>query len=119
MLARRSFGNTTITNVSASGTDTDTAKAGLRVLFFGSDEFSLYSLRAIHQAVGKRLDADKLAGIVTDKEDAVSISHLEVVCPPDRRGGRGKKTLIATPVKKYAMEHGLVTVSLCAFVNLV
>ncbi|KAL6061705.1 Methionyl-tRNA formyltransferase [Balamuthia mandrillaris] len=56
-----------------------------RVLFFGTDDISLKTLSALHEE--------------QKKGSAAVVSHLEVVCPPDKAG--------LVPVKKYALKHGL------------
>lgn len=48
----------------------------LRILFCGSDEFSNYSLRALHRL---------------EKEQPGVISSIDVICRPDKRSGRGLK----------------------------
>lgn len=48
----------------------------LRVLFCGSDDFSKYSLKALHEL---------------KQESPETIGSLEVVCRPDKRTGRGLK----------------------------
>lgn len=48
----------------------------LRILFCGSDEFSNYSLRALHRL---------------QKEQPGVISSIDVICRPDKRSGRGLK----------------------------
>jgi methionyl-tRNA formyltransferase len=57
----------------------------LRVIFFGTPEFALPSLRAIHQSV------HTIAAVVTI---------------PDKQQGRGLK-LIASPVKQFAVENNI------------
>ncbi len=59
-----------------------------RILFFGSPEFALPSLRALVES--------------PDKEDEV----IGVVTQPDRPKGRGKR-LAAPPVKELALKYGL------------
>ncbi|KAK9765581.1 Methionyl-tRNA formyltransferase [Basidiobolus ranarum] len=66
---------------------------GLRILFFGTDNFSLASL--------KRLVEYK-------KENPTGfIKSLDVVTPPDQRRGRGLKIIQKAPLKVYAEEEGL------------
>lgn len=48
----------------------------LRILFCGSDDFSNYSLRALHRL---------------QKEQPGVISSIDVICRPDKRSGRGLK----------------------------
>lgn len=60
----------------------------LRILFCGADEFSIYSLRALHKL--KRARPDKIASI-------------DVLCRKDKRVGRGLKqiqegTSVALPI---------------------
>ncbi|KAJ1829919.1 Methionyl-tRNA formyltransferase [Coemansia sp. RSA 2711] len=52
------------------------AVLGLKVLFFGSDEFSARALRALHE---------------NTKSANPAVSHIEVVCPPPQHKKRGKK----------------------------
>ena len=68
----------------------------LRVLFFGTDDVSLHTLRAIDES---RLRCGEHAGLVT---------HVDVVCPGDRPSGRGQRTQ-PVPVKAYALEQGIAT----------
>ncbi|KAK5133977.1 hypothetical protein LTR08_007097 [Meristemomyces frigidus] len=64
----------------------------LRVLFCGADDFSIYSLRALHELQQKR--ADKIASI-------------DVVYRPGKRYGRGMKKIRELPIKEAATELGL------------
>ncbi|KAG9289471.1 hypothetical protein G9A89_008032 [Geosiphon pyriformis] len=67
-------------------------KAPYNILFFGSDNFSLASLKAL----------------VDEKSRYQSIvNSLEVVVPPDRIVGRGLKTSKKSLAKIFAEEHGL------------
>lgn len=50
----------------------------LRILFCGSDEFSIASLEALHKEHSSRPDR---------------ISSIDVVCRPGKRVGRGLKTI--------------------------
>lgn len=50
----------------------------LNILFCGSDEFSIASLRALHNEA---------------KEDAESITNIDVLCRPDKRVGRGLQAI--------------------------
>ena len=50
----------------------------LRILFCGSDDFSNYSLRALHQL---------------KEESPEAVSSIDVVCRPDKRTGRGLKNV--------------------------
>lgn len=56
-----------------------------RIVFMGTPEFAVASLRAVHKA-GYSINA--------------------VVTAPDKPAGRGRKITVS-PVKKYALEHGL------------
>jgi len=60
-----------------------------RIIFMGTPEFAVPSLRALHEQA-------------THQTYAV----VAVVTQPDRPAGRGKK-VIASPVKQYAVDHGL------------
>jgi hypothetical protein len=64
------------------------------VAFFGSDDVSLATLRALHDS---QLGIGERAGIV---------SSLHIICPSDRPIGRGKRTQ-SLPVKAYAEAHSL------------
>lgn len=64
----------------------------LRILFCGADEFSIYSLQALHELQQRR--ADKIASI-------------DVVCRPDKRVGRGLKQISQVPIKPVANDLGL------------
>ena len=64
----------------------------LRVLFCGADDFSIYSLRALHALQQSR--ADKIASI-------------DIVCRPDKRAGRGLKQIQEVPIKRVAQDLGL------------
>ncbi|GAB7352013.1 hypothetical protein MBLNU459_g2530t1 [Dothideomycetes sp. NU459] len=59
----------------------------LRILFCGSDEFSVYSLRA--------LDSLRL-------EQPEKVASIDVVCRTDKRVGRGLKNIHSVPIKKIA-----------------
>ena len=50
----------------------------LKILFCGSDEFSIYSLRALRELQDARPD---------------KIDSIDVVCRPDKRVGRGLKKI--------------------------
>eukprot|EP01080_Neovahlkampfia_damariscottae_P005073 gene5073-8673_t len=58
----------------------------LNVLFFGSDEFSLETLKVLH--------------------NSDFIKNLEVVCPVDQRKGY-KRKLLPVPVKEYSIKHNI------------
>lgn len=60
-------------------------KEDLRIVFLGTPEFAVESLRRIHE------DNYNIVGVVT---------------MPDKPAGRGHK-LLQSPVKRYAVEHGL------------
>ncbi|TKA75831.1 hypothetical protein B0A55_04372 [Friedmanniomyces simplex] len=64
----------------------------LKILFCGADEFSIYSLRALH----------KLQQIRPGK-----IASIDVLCRPDKRVGRGYKRTQSVPIKPVAAELGL------------
>ncbi|KAE8556508.1 hypothetical protein EYB25_001209 [Talaromyces marneffei] len=64
----------------------------LRVLFCGSDEFSIASLKALH---AEQLRAPQ------------SIKSIDVVCRPGKRVGRGLKQIREVPIKSTASELGL------------
>ncbi|TKA27155.1 hypothetical protein B0A50_04492 [Salinomyces thailandicus] len=61
----------------------------LRILFCGADQFSIYSLRALHELQNGQ--GDKIASI-------------DVVCRPDKRTGRGLKQISEVPIKRTATE---------------
>ncbi|KIW05136.1 uncharacterized protein PV09_03687 [Verruconis gallopava] len=65
----------------------------LRVLFCGSDDFSVASLRALHQEMVDGSPAD--------------IDSIEVVCRPGKRTGRGLKTITHPPIRAVAQDLGL------------
>ena len=50
----------------------------LRILFCGADEFSIYSLRALHALQQQRPE---------------KITSIDVVCRPDKRVGRGLRQI--------------------------
>ncbi|KAL2864614.1 methionyl-tRNA formyltransferase [Aspergillus lucknowensis] len=64
----------------------------LRILFCGSDEFSIASLRALHAEHVKRPDR---------------IASIDVVCRPGKRVGRGLKRIREVPIKAVAAELAL------------
>ncbi|ORX99581.1 Methionyl-tRNA formyltransferase [Basidiobolus meristosporus CBS 931.73] len=66
---------------------------GLRILFFGTDNFSLASLKRLVEYKKKTPDG--------------FIKSLDVVTPPDQRRGRGLKIIQKAPLKIYAEEEGL------------
>ena len=59
----------------------------LRILFCGSDDFSITSLKAVHEE---------------HKRDSDSIASIDVVCRPAKRVGRGLKTLREVPIAEVA-----------------
>jgi len=75
-------------NASASAKSSDP----LRILFCGSDPFSIASLRALH--------AEHL-------RDPSFIRTIDVLCRPGKRTGRGLKTLTSAPIKSSAATLGL------------
>ena len=79
---------------SAAETDTD----ALRLVFFGTDEVSLPTLKKIHQAA--------LDGTCDSHGRRICSDSLLVVCPPDVRKGR-KRVLQPVPVKQYCLDHGI------------
>ncbi|KAL2013779.1 hypothetical protein VTN00DRAFT_1304 [Thermoascus crustaceus] len=64
----------------------------LRILFCGSDEFSIASLKALHEEHLKRPD---------------SIASIDVVCRPGKRVGRGLKKIREVPIKDAATKLAL------------
>ncbi|KAL2000974.1 hypothetical protein VTN02DRAFT_2375 [Thermoascus thermophilus] len=64
----------------------------LRILFCGSDEFSIASLKALHEEHLKRPD---------------SIASIDVVCRPGKRVGRGLKKIREVPIKDVATKLAL------------
>jgi methionyl-tRNA formyltransferase len=64
-----------------------TAGASLRIVFFGTPEFAVPTLEALHQS------RHSVVGVVTQ---------------PDRAKGRGQHSQ-ASPVKQFAQQHGLTT----------
>ncbi|KAK1930348.1 Methionyl-tRNA formyltransferase [Phytophthora citrophthora] len=65
-----------------------------RVLFFGTDDVSLATLKSLH------------ANSNEDQGDDRLIEHIEVVCPSDRPMN-GRKKNEPVPVKKFAQRCGL------------
>lgn len=66
-----------------------------RVLFFGTDDISLATLRRLH---ANSQEADASARLV---------EHVQVVCPSDRKVGRAGARNEPVPVDKFALRHGL------------
>ncbi|KAG4436018.1 hypothetical protein IFR05_008495 [Cadophora sp. M221] len=64
----------------------------LRILFCGSDEFSVASLRAIHAAHQRNPDF---------------IKSIDVLCRPGKPAGRSLKKIREVPIKAVAQELGL------------
>jgi len=64
----------------------------LRILFCGSDEFSITSLQALHKHA---------------KSDNSNVASIEVATKTDKRTGRGLKTIKPPPIKAVAQELGL------------
>ncbi|KAG7377549.1 hypothetical protein PHYPSEUDO_011501 [Phytophthora pseudosyringae] len=65
-----------------------------RVLFFGTDDVSLATLKSLHANSNAEQDDDRL------------VEHIEVVCPSDRPMN-GRKKDEPVPVKKFAQRCGL------------
>ena len=61
----------------------------LRILFCGSDDFSVTSLESIHEE---------------HKTNPKSIASIDVVCRPGKRVGRGLKTIREVPIAQIARE---------------
>lgn len=68
------------------------SKAPLRILFCGSDQFSVVSLQALHQYA---------------QENPAHIASIEVVSKKDKFTGRGLKKLTPPPIKHVAADLGL------------
>lgn len=64
----------------------------LRVLFCGSDEFSICSLEALHKYA---------------QTDGSKVRSIEVATRTDKRTGRGLKNITAPPIKNVAHQLGL------------
>ncbi|KAL3472780.1 formyl transferase [Aspergillus californicus] len=64
----------------------------LRILFCGSDEFSIASLKALHAEHVKRPDR---------------IASIDVLCRPGKRVGRGLKQIREVPIKAAATDLSL------------
>lgn len=63
----------------------------LRILFCGADEFSIFSLRAVHELQRRRPEC---------------VASIDVVCRPDKRVGRGLKK-IQEGAKEAFISYGL------------
>ncbi|KAH0565311.1 hypothetical protein GP486_001293 [Trichoglossum hirsutum] len=61
----------------------------LRILFCGSDDFSITSLKALHKELVERPD---------------TIASIDVVCRPGKRTGRGFKNVREVPIKAVAKD---------------
>ena len=68
---------------------TDFVTNETRIIFMGTPDFAVPSLRALHKQSAAQ--GWRVVGVLTQ---------------PDRPAGRGKK-LVASPVKQFAVEHGL------------
>ncbi|KAK8215115.1 Methionyl-tRNA formyltransferase [Zalaria obscura] len=66
----------------------------LRILFCGADEFSIYSLRALHDL---------------HLRQPSKVASIDVVCKTDKRVGRGLKKTQEVPIKGVAGQLGLRT----------
>ncbi|GKZ20648.1 methionyl-tRNA formyltransferase [Aspergillus brasiliensis] len=64
----------------------------LRILFCGSDDFSIASLKALHEEHVKRPDR---------------IASIDVVCRPGKKVGRGLKQIREVPIKAAATDLSL------------
>ncbi|KIV88679.1 hypothetical protein PV10_08340 [Exophiala mesophila] len=64
----------------------------LRILFCGSDTFSIHSLRALYEA---------------QKSETANIISIDVVTKPDRSYGRDNKNVYVSPIKQEALSLGL------------
>ncbi|CAG8640253.1 6639_t:CDS:2, partial [Ambispora leptoticha] len=71
-----------------------TPSSPFRILFFGSDAFSVASLRAL-------INEQKT-------NPNVLVKSIEVVSPPDQRVGRGLKSIKISEIKSFAKEHQLI-----------
>uniref|UniRef100_K3X1H3 Methionyl-tRNA formyltransferase, mitochondrial n=1 Tax=Globisporangium ultimum (strain ATCC 200006 / CBS 805.95 / DAOM BR144) TaxID=431595 RepID=K3X1H3_GLOUD len=68
------------------------SSAASRVLFFGTDDVSVATLKALYAN--------------SQQDDGRIIDTIDVICPSDRKVGRGKRT-DPVPVKRFALDHGL------------
>ena len=64
----------------------------LRILFCGSDDFSVTSLKALHEEY---------------KTNNESVATIDVVCRPSKRVGRGLKTIREVPIAQVARNLAL------------
>ncbi|KAL9126947.1 MAG: hypothetical protein Q9217_004087 [Psora testacea] len=74
----------------------------LRILFCGSDEFSIASLRALHKE---------------HVQDSAFIASIDVVCRPGKPTGRGLKTIRYMPIAPIAEQLGLPLHQIDTFTN--
>ncbi|KAI9867161.1 MAG: Methionyl-tRNA formyltransferase [Trichoglossum hirsutum] len=70
----------------------NSARHPLHILFCGSDDFSVTSLKALHKELVERPD---------------TIASINVVCRPGKRTGRGFKDIREVPIKKVAKDLAL------------
>ncbi|CAK4655194.1 hypothetical protein LEN26_008049 [Aphanomyces euteiches] len=70
------------------------ASSALRVLFFGTDNISLATLKRLH------------ANMSSKSSEPPLIKDIEIVCPPDKRMARARQRA-PVPVKQFALEHNL------------
>ncbi|ETW05133.1 methionyl-tRNA formyltransferase, variant 1 [Aphanomyces invadans] len=70
-----------------------TATSLLRVLFFGTDNISLATLKLLH------------ANMIGQSKTPL-IEDIEIICPPDKRMGKARNKA-PVPVKQFALEHNL------------
>ncbi|CAK7267875.1 Methionyl-tRNA formyltransferase [Sporothrix epigloea] len=73
----------------------------LHILFCGSDAFSCASLQALHDEMQRQRTRAPVA------EAPGRIATLDVVVRPAKRTGRGRATIIESPVKVLATQLGL------------
>ncbi|TMW62232.1 hypothetical protein Poli38472_009725 [Pythium oligandrum] len=76
------------------GISATTKSAPYRVLFFGTDDVSVATLKRLYNN-SQEADASKRL-----------VQEIQVICPSDRKVGRSKRT-DPVPVKRFALEHGL------------
>eukprot|EP00750_Incisomonas_marina_P005706 INCI14092.2.p1 GENE.INCI14092.2~~INCI14092.2.p1 ORF type:complete len:402 (+),score=52.45 INCI14092.2:83-1288(+) len=85
----------------SGGSSRQVANDKLRVLFFGTDEVSLPTLRKIHEVARQ--------GVVDSKGRSVALEDILVVTPPDVRKGR-KRILQPVPIKQYCLDNGIAVI---------
>eukprot|EP01137_Pigoraptor_chileana_P009717 Opistho-2@58378 len=73
------------------------------ILFFGSDDFAIATLKRLHESRSSR---DALSSSSPSSLPNRVIDHIEVVCPVDKPAGRGKE-LRPVPMKVYAQSQGI------------